>query len=83
MGTTRMATKRRRGQRARRRPGRNRRRVTVALGVCAAAAAVWLMANGGRLPALLGAPPMDEIDELSRARLESALEDGERGVAGR
>jgi hypothetical protein len=41
------------------------------------------MATGGSLPALLGPAPMDEIDELSRARLESALEDGERGVAGR
>jgi hypothetical protein len=78
-----MATKRRKGQRARRRPSKNRRRVAVALGVVAAAGAVWLMASGGSLPALFGPAPMDEIDELSRARLETALEDGERGGARR
>ena len=82
-GTTGMATKRRKGPRARRRPTVKRRRVVVALGICTAVTAWWLMATGGTLPALLGPPPMDENDALSRARLEQALENAERGGAGR
>jgi hypothetical protein len=62
------------------------RRVAIALGLALAAAALYLLLAGGRggdRGREAGGPPLDQIDDASRASLERVLREAdEREAAG-
>jgi hypothetical protein len=63
---------------ARKSPGRKRRWAIGILALGIAAIALYVLATVGRRgPVTSGPPPMDDIDDASRARLEHVLLDAE------
>jgi len=71
-----------RGRASARPSGRRRRWLVLALGI--AGFALYLLVSGGR-PGFLdpGEPPLDDIGDASRLRLEHVLGEAERDALGR
>jgi hypothetical protein len=52
--------------------------LALCLGLAIAVLALYLLASGGDRRPVGDAPPLGEIDDASRARLERVLEDADR-----
>ncbi len=65
-------------RRARKSPARKRRWVVLTLALGIAAIAFYFLATvGSQGPVASGPPPLDDIDDASRLRLEQVLRDAE------